>query len=119
MQLQCIQNHLSSVGTASDLPGIICVTGLNLLQVHQTPVHMHTVIILQTVTSYQKPQMTKFLFFPCLCNLPGGEGMAGVEGIGMCVGNGSTIYEVLKTDKLSAWVLTDEKNQPTTACSAS
>lgn len=45
--------------------------------------------------------------------------MAGVEGTGMCVGNGSPIYEVLKTDKLSAWVLTDEKKQPTTACSAS
>lgn len=37
-------------------------------------------------------------FFPCLYNLPGGEGMAGVEGTGICVGNGSTIYEVLKTD---------------------
>lgn len=80
MQLQCIQNHLSSVGTASDLPGIICVTGLNLLQVHQTPVHMHTLIILQTVTSYQKPQMTKFLFSLVYAIFQEGRGWQGWKG---------------------------------------
>lgn len=32
MQLQCIQNHLSSLDTASDLPSMVCVTGLNLLK---------------------------------------------------------------------------------------